>query len=86
MEKVDKENTVLPLDIAVKIDGMERIRQLSNDLQQSVEKTKALAGALVQACDELSISLDHEAVAQAAVKAIDDSVQAHRKSLCLKHQ
>jgi len=58
VEKVGKENTALPLDIAVKVDGMERIRRLSDDLQQSVEKTKALAGALVQACDELNITLD----------------------------
>ena len=51
--------TKLNLDIGVSVNGIENVVLILNELQESVEKTKALAGALVKACDEINITL-HE--------------------------
>lgn len=76
------------MEIDININGLEKLEQIANDLSESVEKTKALAGGMVKACDELNITLDREAVAQAAVKAIDAKAMrdSARVNLQLLHE
>ena len=46
------------VDISVKVTGMDEVKRIADELQESVEKTKALASALVAACDNLTVNVN----------------------------
>ena len=48
------------VDLNLSIDGLDEVKRLSDELNRSMEKTKALANALIKACNQVTINIDQE--------------------------
>ena len=46
------------IHIDVRVEGLDEVGRIAGELQQSVEKTRALASALIKACNNLNIETD----------------------------